>query len=396
MTDTSELIKLTTLAAASFIPLFCCLVMLISYFDVHSKEQSKTVSLIVAGVFFCSSFSWFFTLIYFLHPKLFVATHSLMYLSTFYFEVLLYYLVFRITRTKTDDRFGCVHFIVPLLIAASVFIWSFFIPFDIQSTIIESRGKIYGDYKLYGLLMTSKTFTFFVYNTIYSLLIFRKIRCYQKAIQDYSADEGHSPVRWLYLLFYLSLGTLPLLLLGSYLGKNPLFNTFFQVLPTIMAIFQSILICYNVTVVNFKIIEPEQTIPVNDSTAEKDHMARKLDKEKFERYMRQKKPYLNSDLRITEMAAELITNRTYLSAFINQEYGMNFSSYINRLRLKELANLQSNPKYAEFNGLELVQKAGFSSYRGYLRTKNTTDRETTVRIKQPSTHNSMGTSDAAD
>lgn len=381
MTDIQEIIKLIALAGSAFISFFCCLIILINRFDRSNKGQSGKISAIVAGMFFSSALAWFFLLFYILHPKVFIYMHPAMYLAILYYVVLLYCLVFRITRTKDHEHFSILHSIIPLFIVGTIFISSFFVPFDIQLTITESRGKIYGDYQWYALLMTSKAFTFFSYNLIYSLLGLRRIREYQKAIQDYSADEGHSPVRWLYLLFYISLGSLPILLLGSFLGKNPLFYTSFLVFPLMVAAFQDIIICYNVVVVNFKIIEPEQTMPVNESPDEKNRANGKIDKETFERYIRRKKPYLNPDLRITDMASDLLTNRTYMSAFINREYGMHFSRYINHLRLKELTKLQADPDYADLDGLELVQKAGFSSYRGYTRTKNEEDRETTIKMK---------------
>ena len=34
-----------------------------------------------------------------------------------------------------------------------------------------------------------------------------------------------------------------------------------------------------------------------------------------------RKPYLNPEFKITDMARDLVSNRTYISAFINREYG---------------------------------------------------------------------------
>ncbi|MEI3096093.1 MAG: hypothetical protein V8T33_07025 [Parabacteroides distasonis] len=48
-------------------------------------------------------------------------------------------------------------------------------------------------------------------------------------------------------------------------------------------------------------------------------------------------------MRITDLAAGLSTNRSYLSAFINKEYGMNFCRLINRCRLMALDRLRVSP-----------------------------------------------------
>ncbi|MEG1649107.1 MAG: AraC family transcriptional regulator, partial [Rikenellaceae bacterium] len=98
-----------------------------------------------------------------------------------------------------------------------------------------------------------------------------------------------------------------------------------------------------------------------------------IDRTVFERHIHTHKPYLNPSLRITDLAQELGTNRTYLSVFINTEYGVNFSRYINRLRLNELDRLRRTPSLSELTRTELIDRAGFSNYQGYVRSlKNET------------------------
>ncbi len=75
---------------------------------------------------------------------------------------------------------------------------------------------------------------------------------------------------------------------------------------------------------------------------------------------------------------DLNTNRTYLSNFINREYGMNFSRWINRLRLQELERIRFDPTCRKLSGMELVVQAGVSNYRAYARVKKAEDRLTTV------------------
>lgn len=100
----------------------------------------------------------------------------------------------------------------------------------------------------------------------------------------------------------------------------------------------------------------------------------------FERYLRDKKPYLNPNLRITELAAGLNTNRTYISSFIKKEYGMNFCRFINRCRLQELDRLRLQPSNAKKTNIDLVLMAGFSNYRSYLRVKKEEDRMTLLKL----------------
>ena len=103
----------------------------------------------------------------------------------------------------------------------------------------------------------------------------------------------------------------------------------FGALPTFVVY---LIICYNLITYNYEVIEPETEEGEGKSPTT-------LDRERFERYLRENKPHLNPKACITNLAAGLNSNRTDISCFINQEYGMSFSRFINSLRLKELERL---------------------------------------------------------
>lgn len=65
---------------------------------------------------------------------------------------------------------------------------------------------------------------------------------------------------------------------------------------------------------------------------------------KVERFMIEKKPYLDGDLCIAELSRSLYTSRPLVSLAINQCTGMNFRSYLNSYRVDYAASLiRSNP-----------------------------------------------------
>ncbi|MBB4045298.1 helix-turn-helix domain-containing protein [Bacteroides reticulotermitis] len=97
--------------------------------------------------------------------------------------------------------------------------------------------------------------------------------------------------------------------------------------------------------------------------------------QKFERFFFKHKCYLDPDLSLTELARQLQTNRTYLSAFINREYGMNFSQYVNSCRLKELDYLKSLSRNKKKNIRQLVATVGFGTYEGYLKARKKVEGE---------------------
>ena len=99
------------------------------------------------------------------------------------------------------------------------------------------------------------------------------------------------------------------------------------------------------------------------------------DLKKFEKYIYEHRPYLNPDLRITDLMQAFHTNRTYISRFINREYGMNFSRYINMLRLREMEALRNDPACSRLPEEERACLAGFSNFRSYQRVKRMAEKE---------------------
>lgn len=85
---------------------------------------------------------------------------------------------------------------------------------------------------------------------------------------------------------------------------------------------------------------------------------------KLDELMREKKLYLAKGLRINDVASQIGSCRTYVSQYINQYKGENFSDYINRLRIEEakLILLRENIK-----NLALAEQLGFASEQSFYR-----------------------------
>jgi AraC-like DNA-binding protein len=92
-----------------------------------------------------------------------------------------------------------------------------------------------------------------------------------------------------------------------------------------------------------------------------DYIAAKLDLK-----LKTEKMYTNPDLSIQDLAAEIGTNRSYISSTINTFYNRNFCSYINHYRFQELSDtlLKEN----DYSHKELATKCGFGSIDSMKRT----------------------------
>ena len=97
-----------------------------------------------------------------------------------------------------------------------------------------------------------------------------------------------------------------------------------------------------------------------------------LNKEAFENILlkleefEQNKEFLNPNITVVSLAKSFSTNTTYLSKCVNQYKGINFSSYINRLRIKFITDLlQEQPQYLNYSVGALGEIAGYMNPRQF-------------------------------
>lgn len=216
---------------------------------------------------------------------------------------------------------------------------------------------------------------FFIYNTLYPALNLRNIYRYRRFIVDYSSEAQRISLDWLAAVQVFILVCVPVPLAGLLLDMETFSSSYFVWLGVLPTFVFYMMLCYNMLDKNYLIVQPE-ALKTEDMPPD----LPALDRKRLERYLREKKPYLDPKLRITDLAAGLSTNRSYLSAFINKEYGMNFCRLINRCRLMALDRLRVSPANAGKTNMELVLMAGFSGYRNYLRVKKEEDRLALLKV----------------
>lgn len=88
-------------------------------------------------------------------------------------------------------------------------------------------------------------------------------------------------------------------------------------------------------------------------------------KEMFETWMESEKPYLNPDFQLMDLRQILPINRTYLSQFINSQYGCTFYHLVNRFRIGEARRLMTEKPELKFKDIALL--CGFSSATTFTR-----------------------------
>ena len=363
------IIQALAFAAPAVGALVCMVIMILdaSYSNKNRSEKQLRLSLSLTCIL--STLCWSGLVFQVTNPDFFVYYHSLFLLTLMMGQVLIYRFVYIITNTEKYDAFSRLHYVLPTIMTIVSVVCAIVIPFE------EQKAAIYGGnshFSWFDVLYTGTGLIFISYNTFYPILGLMRMRRYKQKIDDYSADKQRTSLDWLILLQSLSLICIPVPVTGMLLHID-VFNDFWSsmqgVVPTF---FICPIMCYNLLTDNFVIIEPENESPTEKYVA--------IDPKRFVRYLRDKKPYLNPKLRVTDVAFALNTNRSYTSAFINKEYGLNFSRFINRCRLDELDRLRQLPRSKSASNMDLVLMAGFSSYRSYVRAKSEEDRNRVLKV----------------
>ncbi|RGN38253.1 AraC family transcriptional regulator [Bacteroides oleiciplenus] len=295
----------------------------------------------------------------------FIAYLPVFFSSFSFIPIFLYLITYIITEIGERKRFPAYHFILPSCLTVTICVIALIVPERQRwAAIYDNKAN------LTNAIIDTMFIVCILMSILYSGLSLLRIKAYKRQVTDYSADIYRMSLDWLsfIILFRVVLQTLPIA--GLILGIG-LFNKweFIWVFTTLPAVFTHIVLCLNILSENYVIIEPI-TAKEQEMTAAGNYA--QLGRQRVEKYLENEKPYLNPEFKITDMAKDLFSNRTYISAFINREYGMNFNRFINNYRLKEVERLQSEAvqRKRKISSMEIVIHAGFSNYRSYFRAKN--------------------------
>ncbi|AQQ67076.1 hypothetical protein Mag101_05040 [Microbulbifer agarilyticus] len=79
------------------------------------------------------------------------------------------------------------------------------------------------------------------------------------------------------------------------------------------------------------------------------------------RYMESSRPYLNSNLKLEDLASQVSLSPKLLSNLINREFECNFFEFINRYRISEVKQFLADPALQDQSVMDLAMRAGYNS-----------------------------------
>ena len=314
--------------------------------------------------------SWISLLLYFHLPELFVRINWLSYLAFMLIQVYFYGFIFKVTRIDASERFSWWHYLLPGLITLGLLVLQLVTPEAEQLRVVMGRGEYGGSERLFYFYSNSKMAVRLAFTVVYTMLAFGRLARYRRFVAAHAS--GHpNLLRWVlgFLILSVLLFVIPSLTLIY--SRNTVLNSVVMGFHVVVLLVQYCYLCYYVLTGHYVTIVEDEPSMLGPRTAEADSSTplkkNQLSRERFEAYMQAERPFLNPNLKIVDLVEALGVNRTYISSFVNSEYGVNFNAYINQLRMQEYQRLLDDSANDGKSKIELSEMAGFSSYRSFQR-----------------------------
>lgn len=195
--------------------------------------------------------------------------------------------------------------------------------------------------------------------------LFQLIR-FEKRLQDaYSNLENRStvPIQSLLVCF---VATSIFSAVFSVIGKKAFLNgTLLLSVPSILFSAMLFLVFLIGNKYTFSLQTMEDEISDDDMDGSEDIDDHANLRQTLHELMDERHLYLRHDLKLSELAREVGTCRTYLSSYLNNEIKMSFSDYINSQRINYARELRH--RCPEMSEEEVADQSGFSSLITYKR-----------------------------
>jgi AraC-like DNA-binding protein len=194
----------------------------------------------------------------------------------------------------------------------------------------------------------------------YTHLFFREVRNYDNELLDYFSDVYQLKLGWVRVAFYAALFVGVTALISSFLPMQ--YDSIVTLIYSFFYFgFAQEYIKYNKV---FSIIEPAITPALQENTKINNKIKVKTDWQYYKQQISANKYYRETGITIEDLAFKLQIGRTTLSNFVNREEGVNFNSWINKMRIDDAKQLfLENPDYSIVVVSEMVgytEQANFS------------------------------------
>lgn len=355
-----------------FLPSFCCLFWVVTLLvRRRNRNRSQNLWILLAALMGVSTYTWGIS---FSHINNYSAFYKLELLEAFTTLLLLPLLFFGF-KSMTDEKpfrwIDYLWFLPAVLIGGSMGLLYIAMGDEQASAYVcdmaRNQGKLTAftgpvyrihhciSTTVYSLLIVLQMVYLLIYSTICMVRYRRRLSDFFSNLRGKSIENGRAMLVLLYLLLVLSLVT--------FRGRFH-YNEFSLHIAGIMLAWSGIIYAmgYNISRLRYTADQFARDLKASDEAAAIQEAAteslsgntdtgmslRERLLPGLERVMQQEQVFLNKELRLDEVARMVNSNRTYVSRLIHDEYGCNFSEFINRKRVEYARQTaRQNPNFTQ-------------------------------------------------
>lgn len=367
------------------LPMFVCLFGVALLLIDDKKQLSKRY----LSFFLLVSFVNYFThAVYFNYQyKLFAFMDNVWIFTSLAGYPLFYYYIRLLTKDEHFD-WKWVWSLLPaiLLFSFSLFLYIVMSPSEmesyIQGVMYHKSDLFYKSNLLLLQIIKNKLFkiSFLIQVPFYLYFGYQLINKFDKEIKNFYSNVTNKNISKVRGVLFAFVFASIISIASSAIGKDYFINKpFLLMIPSITHSIFLIAIVYvgykqSFTVSDYKkelLLVPSHDI-LDDlgKSVENHNFHSHSPKELLEKLLEKDKIFINPDLRITDVAKLMGTNRTYVSRIVNEDLQTNFNDLINRYRVEYAKSIMEDTKNNYLTINDIASQSGFSTTSSFYRIFN--------------------------
>lgn len=350
------MIKLLGLISPVIVPLIVAGILIFSSEKKNRPRHFLVVYMLVISFVFLANYYYFehrYDIYIWLH-SLHIGTVLAIYPGSYVYIRLL-------TNPGVKNKELAYHFIPSLFFfLSSAFIFFLFLNPD-ERVIFLTEYRFQPDFsktwmKILYFIRMGNILILFLQVFVYLILIMRVLRKHRKTMAEIFSNPEKFQLNWLrHFNISLSLSAFVCVFLYTVNPAKLFGDDRFLAYPMLLI---ALILWFLGIMGNNQNLLPEQETAGSQSPSlpgqEKNDLPALLKK-----YFKEKKPYLDPELKIWDVCRELGSNRTYISQAINQNFNTNFAGFVNSFRVEEAKHILEKDPGTAIN--LLAAEVGFGS-----------------------------------
>ena len=288
---------------------------------------------------------------------------------------LFYTYILKLTTQRFKSPWYLFHFIPGILFGVVSLILTLTLSpeqriYYVKHILIETNLKAINFSTLPGIkgwIFLVSRIIFIVQTIVYLILIIQLSNKHNKTINQYFSNTEGKNMNWVRNLSIIAFAVSIAAIVFALMGRSYFIHHNLSLLiPSVFFTIIFFLVGYKGNMqreIFERLYEPEE----NNSNEEIADSTENDLKTRLIKLFEHDKIHQVNNLRISTVCESLLTNRTYISKLINEEFEMNFNEFVNKYRVEEAKQLLLSHENDKFTMEYIAQQAGFGSVASFSR-----------------------------